>query len=192
MAKELQRLPINVMIDLETLGLKPGCAVIAIGATVFYTPTVKRIIDWAFFANISQTSNESAGLKADPATLAWRAKQSAEAKEGSLYGNADLKEALADFSAWISCIEGDTHEAVVWGNAASFDLKSLEAAYEACNLPVPWRYYNEMCFRTLKNLTDVPEPEFKGVKHNALADAMHQARWAEEILHAIEDRSSFS
>jgi hypothetical protein len=172
---------INVMIDLETLGLKPGCAIVAIGASMFSTSD-----NSFFYSNISKYSNSVAGLTLDPSTLAWWNLQSKEAQELSLYGSDILQETLRQFAEWLKEIEDGKFEVRVWGNAASFDLKILEAAYAACGIPVPWKYYNEMCFRTLKNLGLVVEPEFAGVKHYALADARHQARWAEKILEKIE------
>lgn len=178
----------NVMIDLETLGTKPGYAIIAIGAVVFSSPCLKgfNTNDCYFYSNISMDSNYEYDLKSDPATIEWWGKQSKEAKQGSLYGTDELRVTLRKFSSFIAQM-GVEVEVRVWGNAASFDLKILEAAYEACALPVPWKYYNEMCFRTLKNLPHrVPAPTFFGTKHNALADAKHQALWAEEILHKID------
>lgn len=171
---------INVMIDLETLGLKPGRIILALGAACFGTDEPFR-----FYAQISQTSCAHLGLTADPNTLAWWSNQTEEAQREALYGTQDITAVLQEFAEFLAEIEDDKYEVRVWGNAASFDLKILEAAYIACGIPVPWKYYNEMCFRTLKNLNIVPEPEFIGVKHYALADADHQAHWAEQILDKI-------
>jgi hypothetical protein len=74
----------------------------------------------------------------------------------------------------------------VWGNAASFDLKILEKAYKLMQIEVPWKYYNEMCYRTLKNLY----PEIKIMcnphKHEALQDAIYQAEHAVRILNTLK------
>lgn len=177
---------VNVMIDLETLGLKPGCAIIAIGAVVFASP-IPTQRDTHFYSNISRSSNLSVGLKIDQDTMEWWERQSQDAKDQSLYGMDDLKTTLLRFDLFLKQFAPVLYDVRVWGNAASFDLKILEEAYAICQLVRPWKYYNEMCFRTLKNLTKVPEPTFIGTKHNAIADAEHQATWAEKILHKLKE-----
>lgn len=177
---------VNVMIDLETLGLKPGCAIIAIGAVVFASP-LPTSCDDNFYSNISRSSNLFVGLKIDQDTMEWWERQSQEAKDGSLFGTDNLLITLGRFDAFLNQFPPALYDVRVWGNAASFDLKILEEAYAICQLVRPWKYYNEMCFRTLKNLTKVPEPAFIGTRHNALSDAKHQALWAEQILHKLTD-----
>ena len=51
----------------------------------------------------------------------------------------------------------------------------LSDAYDRAQLPRPWKYYNDRCYRTVKNLRpDVPMIR-GGTHHNALDDAKSQA-----------------
>jgi hypothetical protein len=76
---------------------------------------------------------------------------------------------LTDFHTWV----GDPSAVEIYGNGANFDLPILTAAYRACGLPIPWKYYNERCYRTIKSLYPSVEAPKNG--HNALEDARNQA-----------------
>jgi inhibitor of KinA sporulation pathway (predicted exonuclease) len=45
----------------------------------------------------------------------------------------------------------------------------------------PWKYYKEFCFRTLLKSVPKFDMPFVGVQHNALDDAVHQAKQFIEI-----------
>jgi hypothetical protein len=74
-----------------------------------------------------------------------------------------------------------------WGNGADFDLVILSTLYDDCKVQRPWRYHQQRCFRTLKNVFpreyEVAKQLVGGnpVKHDALADAEWQAR----VLHEM-------
>lgn len=171
----------DVMIDLETLGLKPGCKILSIGAVSFSSvQSMSRSVPLQFYARASKDTQPE--LQADRGTIAWWDKQSEAAKQEAFAGTAPLSQVLVEFAASLGIL-GNVR---VWGNAASFDISILEAAFEVYNIPIPWSYKNVMCFRTLKNLyKSVPEPALIGTKHSAIADATHQARWAEDIFRVI-------
>jgi len=176
---------INVMIDLETLGTSPGCVILSIGATIFDVATsvlLRTDLDAMFYGSISIDSSEKAGLKIEQATVDWWHAQQPDSVADAFGGVANIKDILDDFSNYLGLL--DSYGTVrVWGNAASFDLKILEAAYKILDIKVPWKYRNEMCYRTLKNLfPQVPTEKFDGIKHNALHDAIYQGYHAEKIL----------
>jgi hypothetical protein len=80
-----------------------------------------------------------------------------------------LDEALEKFASWLG--EG----AHVWGNGAASDNVWLRQAYANAGIVVPWQFYHDRCYRTLKSLfRDVPYVH-EGVKHNAIDDARSQA-----------------
>lgn len=170
------------MLDLETLGTKPGCKILAIGATTFGEDF--RHEKQTFEIYISRPSQPY--LTEDPATLAWWESQSQEAKD-KVFNNpraVTLQSALLAFSDYLGRLDGTP---VVWGNAASFDCSVLEAAYDISGVaPVPWNFRNQMCFRTLKNLvTSDIAPPFNGTKHTPLDDAMYQAEYATRIMQML-------
>ena len=65
------------------------------------------------------------------------------------------------------------------GAKHEIDFPILEAVYKAAHRNVPWKYYNQMDFRTMKNL--LPKDSYEllrvrpGTAHDALYDARAQA-----------------
>lgn len=166
----------NVMVDLETLGVRPGCAVLSIGAVAFSSRGAARR---TFYRVVSRNSCASLGLAEEPATLKWWEGQGAAAREvfalAGLPKALPLHCALAQFRKYLASV---CSEPLIWGNGADFDKPILEAAYAAIGEGPPWRPYSGRCYRTLKNF----EPGLLAVKmgtaHNALDDAITQAHHA--------------
>jgi DNA polymerase III epsilon subunit-like protein len=161
----------RVMIDIETLGRDPGAAVLSIGAVRFDLGGVGE----TFHRSISLESCQEAGLSIEAATLEWWLDQD-DAAQTVLTGGEDLAEVLAAFKAWY----GDADE--VWANSPAFDCTILEAAGEAVGIEMPWAFYEERDFRTLKELPGAADVEQSGTDHDALADAVHQAEVASATL----------
>lgn len=165
----------HVMIDLETLGTAPGSALLSIGAVAFNFGMPEP--DWArlHVAPISRASCARMGLTEDTDTLAWWAAQTPEARQlvddASLPGAFHIVEAISFFRDFYPA------SARIWGNGANFDNVLLRAVFDRVAMPAPWPYYFDHCYRTMKNShRDVTIPAFQGVKHDALADALHQTR----------------
>ena len=165
----------NIMIDLETMGTGSNAAILALGVVKFNT---KGLGD-EFYAIIDLNTSVKAGLSIDPSTIYWWLKQSDEARAALGRENESLFSALKAFSAFV----GDKDKAKIWGNGASFDNPILADAYRAVNLEQPWKFWNDMCYRTVKNLLgNNIEYVFEGDKHNALDDAKSQALHLIKIL----------
>lgn len=177
----------HVMIDLETLGTVPGCAILSIGAIEFQCAH-KYAAGQA--PSFYETTYPSGKLFVESKTQEWWDKQDKSIRDEAFSGTKPTKEVLLEFSNYLASLDG---EPVVWGNAASFDIKILEAAYKICDIQVPWKYYNELCYRTLKNLFHcVSIEERKTPTHNALHDAMYQAQHADAILNFLATRGVYS
>jgi exodeoxyribonuclease VIII len=174
----------NIMLDLETLGVGPNAAIIAIGAVRFDPET--GVIGDTFYRTISLESAVQFGGVIEPNTVVWWMEQPTDARLQAIASGIPIYDALTDFSDWVS--EGDLESPQVWGNGANFDNVILSTAYTRLDIDRPWKFYNDRCFRTLKNLVPVEEPIFEGTKHNALEDAIHQAKYALEIFRYINDR----
>ncbi|EKD22463.1 MAG: putative endodeoxyribonuclease [uncultured bacterium] len=171
----------DIMVDLETTGVSAGCGILSIGACTMDE-------EEKFYEKIDIKSCREHGLKDLPATINWWSMQSAEARMEAFSGSMELIAVLGDFADWFRRVErrkGKEGEAFIWGNGADFDLPILKAAYEICDMKVPWKPYNGRCFRTLKNLPmnkEVKMDKFEGMKHNALDDAIYQSRHMMKIL----------
>ena len=172
--------PLNIMLDLETIGTSPGCGILSIGACTFRDNLENTFARTFFQVGVEFNSLRQADFTSDNFTVAWWENQSKEAYDLAFGGTTPIREALVEFSAWIDCLKC---EPVVWGNGADFDNTILAYAYnKLCMIP-PWKYKNSRCYRTLKEIhSHIPQPVFEGVRHNSLDDAIHQAVHAESIL----------
>lgn len=167
----------RVMVDIETMGLEPGAAIVSIGAVRFGVND-----GLTFDRSITLDSCERAGLTMDAGTLDWWLKQE-EAARTQLLGGILLEDALTEFAEWY----GDADE--IWANSPDFDCRLLEAAYEAVDMEAPWAYYQERDFRTLRHLPVPTDLSRDGVKHDALDDAKYQARIASDVIDHLRGES---
>ena len=165
---------IQVTLDLETMSVRSNAAIASIGAVKFEVGT--GIID-QFYRTVDLRTCKAVGLHIDPETAEWWNKQSKEARQALLKDNVSLNQALDDFTEWFGRSSLPT-----WGNGAGFDNVIMENAFMACNMKRPWRPWEDRCYRTIKNIIQVPADERQGVYHNALDDALHQTRHLLKIL----------
>lgn len=163
----------RVMVDIETLGLDPGAAILSIGAVKFGTDGIGE----EFERNISLESCQEAGLTIDADTLDWWLGQDEDVQH-VLTGGESLERVLWEFHDWFDADE-------VWANSPAFDCAMLEVAYDAIGDPAPWEYYEQRDVRTLTSLPVAAEVEQLGNEHDALDDAKHQARTVIETLRNI-------
>lgn len=171
----------HLMIDLETHALTADSVILSIGAVKFNERT---ICDQAFYRNISIESQPD--RYSDPETVAWWKTQPEEARATLAQDQCSIADAVLALSNFYTREEWENTK--VWSNGASFDIPILNHAFAKLGMmPVPWRFWNESCYRTMKNrpwAKDIPFmiPE---IRHHALYDAIAQAThlqtiWARE------------
>lgn len=165
----------RIIVDLETLGTKPGSAILSLGAVVFGKngPTEKT-----FYCAIDLQSCVAVGLTIDPKTIGWWMGQSAEARKVfSDEAALRIHSALSAFAMFCVQHAFDIKDVEIWGNGANFDNSLLGAAYDVCGITPPWVFWNDRCYRTMKAMyPNIPLTERTGTHHNALDDAISQAR----------------
>ncbi|MCU0111795.1 exonuclease [Klebsiella pneumoniae] len=182
---------VHVMVDLETMGKKYHAPIVAIGAVVFDPATGS--IGESFYKVVCLESSVNWGAVIDPSTVIWWLKQSSEARSAIVNDDAiPLQDALLQFREFVSDnVAGGSKKAQVWGNGASFDNSILRSSYDCIAEDYPWEYWNDRDVRTMVELgqaisfdpkTTIP---FEGSRHNALADAIHQARYVSAIWQRI-------
>lgn len=163
---------INVMLDLETMGLSMNSAIIQIGAVSFD-------LKHQFFCNVALQSALMTGMTMDPKTLAWWQAQG-ELAQASLcnqpiYG---LHRAVGDFAAWFHELPGEERP-LIWSHGAAFDVPLLGHAFELCQVGArPWDYRDVRDTRTVYAMAKErgwKPTELPGrVKHNAINDCISQ------------------
>lgn len=159
------------MLDLETLGKSPRACMLSIGAVIF---DADDVVD-QFHVYIDPEDHTRYGGVIDASTvLWWMDPQRAEAREVMMNVLPDqrlpLAAGLMQFSNWLG---GDR---LVHGCGPTFDNAILRAAYEMVGIAPPWNYWNDRCYRTLRGEhREVPAVRH-GTFHNALDDAITQAK----------------
>lgn len=178
---------VHIMVDMETMGKKTNAPIVSIGAVVFNPST--GILGETFYKVVSLESAVSWGAEIDPSTVIWWLKQSSEARSAIANDDAiKLDDALLMFTDFVmDNITGGRKAARVWGNGATFDNAILRSSFELTCIDCPWDYWNDRDVRTMVELgkaigfnpkASIP---FEGDRHNALADAQHQARYVSAI-----------
>lgn len=177
---------LDLMIDLETLGIDQGAPIIAIGA-VFFNPKTGEL-----GAEYSATIDfESACGRRTPSasTIQWWLMQSDDARAKVLNGDETMKHALEGL---ISFIDSNVKRSKVkpWGNGSTFDISILEDCFKDYYIDTPWQYRN---IRDVRTVVDVADSigitrdmiEFEGTPHDALDDAKHQARYVSLMIQGL-------
>lgn len=180
----------DLMIDIETLGVSNNAAIISIGAVLFdpYGDTCGE----EFYRNITFDSALDYG-DYDPSTLKfWN--QLPQPAKTQLFNpeQVHLKNALMDFHRFIL----DNKISKVWGNSPSFDMVILRNAYKNAKimpsyqaftiLEFPVRFWLEMDVRTIKSV--LPSdliPSRTGTHHSALDDAKYQVSLVQSFFNNV-------
>ena len=168
----------NIMVDLETMSTQPNAAIVAIGAVKFGSNGLSE----EFYATVDLETSVKTGGHIDPKTVMWWMNQSEEARREFCNSNLSLFTALQDFSKFV----GAKKKAKIWGNGASFDNVVLGCAYDSVNLERPWDFWNDRCYRTMKNTFNGIEYVEPDIKHHALEDAKAQAVHLCKIIQVIQ------
>lgn len=173
------------MVDLETLDVTPAAAIVSIGAIIL-NPYAEEFAVLSSYYKVLHISGQDREIDED--TLAFWMRQSDEVravfqtpKEEKIY----LHDMLPEFGEFLGFDEVGTTMSIdkIWSKPSWFDLSIIGHACSQFGEAIPWQHRRGMCFRTLteENKTIMPpDPEFT-VKHNALDDALYQAKWLWKI-----------
>lgn len=159
---------LNVMLDLETMSTESNAAICSIGAVKF---TIDEGIIDTFYCTVDAADCKKHGLDISADTVRWWAKQPREVLEQLRKDNLPLVDALTKFSKWYG-----TQSLPTWGCGAGFDNVIMENAYKAVHMKRPWTPWSDRCYRTMKEVIQMPFDERTGSYHNALDDAIYQTK----------------
>ena len=179
----------HLMIDIEAAGKTTSAALLSIGA-VFFDPTTGELGE-TFYQPVKLASSQYYGGTIDASTVEWWVKQSKEARAVfNAENRVSLKEALKKLFEFMND-KCDTEETHVWGNGPAYDNAILANAFNAVWIERPWSFGKDTCVRTMVMLGrqlgidpkyDIPR---EGEHHNALDDAIHQARYVSTIWQTL-------
>lgn len=170
----------DIMIDLETLGLTHNAKLLSIGACCFditILSTREELAKDAFYVNVDTRSYAQVdGLFSETAsTLKFWKEQPQEAKQVLEADKLSFHEAVQYFLSW-----RPRRPMSVWANSPSFDLEILKYhARVIGSTSLLWDFREERDFRTLKAMHTAKfgavAQNTQGIKHYALDDTVNQA-----------------
>jgi len=176
-----------MMIDIETLGTRPGSVILSIAAVQFEAGVVDDV--GTFYEEISSESCTRAGLKVDISTVEWWFRQGG-------YKASGKPERLVDVLAALNEYIRHSGAAAMWAKSPSFDMVMInEASYNAYEFGLPqWKYWQWRDMRTIMScISKIDETKLKAEanfaypddKHNALQDALRQAYMVSKAMQLL-------
>jgi hypothetical protein len=186
---------LSAVIDLETLGTKPGSVVLSAGITVFdrdKQQSFDELVTQGIEIHFDIEVQFERGLRSDPKTIQWWSEQAPEAlaalQDRPKIHPRDFYEALEPL--------GNLHtlQKMRWyARGPSFDHSILDAMLDQFNVTPPYKFWMQRCTRTFcdekgieKHHIDLNRPS-QMTAHCALHDAAYDA-WLiqhhQEITHA--------
>ena len=182
----------DIMIDLETMGRPPRAVIASIGA-VYFDRLVPGKLGGSFYRVVDMDSCADLDLEFDAGTVVWWMNQNAEARSSIFREQVHLGAALSDL--WKFFGPPSSRDTLrLWGNGPTFDLTNLRSAFKVVGYDDPWHYRQERCVRTVVGMYedafrdgDDPKARYEGAAdaHNALADAIVQAKYVSEMYEAV-------
>jgi len=160
----------ELMLDIETLGTKPGCVVLSIGAVAFDKDSFEGIGD--MHVVVDQMQQKMMGLTEDSSTVKWWKSQSPEAWQSATDGPVSVKDALAELSQFYA----KHNPRATWTQGNNFDPPILEHLYGAVKIAPPWKFWAVRDTRTFYDVHgfDTRRVSRDNVYHNARDDCIHQ------------------
>lgn len=171
---------VDLMIDIETLGVTPGCVIMSVGIC----PVFPESNAPSFYVRINVAESIKAGFTINEDTQAWWYTQDRELYLETSGGLETPNNFCSLLTSYLSEL-GDRNNIKLWAKGVAFDLPIVEAYFKKQGFAVPWHYGAPMCYRTMKDVFyHVPEPLRVGKAHSAIDDARHQAIHLREIFNA--------
>ena len=173
---------LNLMIDLETASRKENAAILS-WAMVPFSLDGRPTKETVFHKTVSLTSCFLAGMDIEKETQEWWMKQDPVAKFRlcSMSGE-DIVSVAYDAYTWMESLSG-TYDLYIWSRGLDFDIPKIEWCFNRfVERPLPYKYSHKMDVRTVLRFAGVDQSqfEFKGVKHCAADDCMHDIRMVQE------------
>ena len=166
----------SVMLDLETLGTRPGCAILTLGAIKF-DPYNIDAFGASLYLRFNVDEQIELGREVQQDTLDWWAKQDAVIREEALgdENRVSLDDATKQLNKFLVGVE------TIWAQGPVFDIVILENLYRQINKPIPWNYWQIRDSRTLFGVHGDPRVKGRKGHHDALADCIYQAQGVQQI-----------
>lgn len=171
-----------MMIDLETLSLRPDAFVVQVGIAL---ADLERGNDIDLPTSIWLSEKEQQNRHIDFDTVRWWINQGSDVRKSvfKVQHPQYMRSPSWLFSHIAYLVQ--VHEIEeVWASPAMFDLPVLTHLWEGRK---PWEYHQERCMMTLRALVD-PNRELAPPPNPMLHDAAADAQWQLQYLKRLRER----
>lgn len=170
----------DCMLDLESLGTRPDCAILTLGAIKFDPFNLDKFGDGIYF-RIDVDEQLSLGRQVQEDTLEWWMGQAEDVREEAL-GESDRISLTSMYQQLNRFLVGVNN---IWCQGPAFDIVILENIYRQMSWPTPWQFWQIRDSRTLFGVHGDPREKNKVGLHNALEDCVSQATAVQQIYHKL-------
>jgi len=170
----------HAMIDLETLNVGIAAPLFEIGICIFDMEQKEIISSQQWNVDLLDVILTT-GFCPNPETIKWWQDQSYDPRS---MPRQSLRDSLLEVTDYLRIQKVDK----VWANSPSFDCILMQRHFEACKLLVPWKYSQELDFRTMRWLYkrfDLDLEDQTVVSHNAMEDAIGQTKMLIQMMKGI-------
>ncbi len=193
MLQQFDLSPLVAVVDIETLSTGINAKILSVGCVLV------DVLDGRSVAEFYQRVEMDTQLQrdSDQDTIRWWSEQNKRNNAAfrevfcSDLHRLPLKTVLLEFERFLSLHFGQTKRQVM-GNGPEFDNAILAHAYQQCGLSPAWHYAGNQSLRTVVWMgrvllgVDPKYGENAGIKHHALDDARHEARYLLDIMQALQ------
>lgn len=171
---------IDIMVDIETLGIELDSTIIQVGAIAFNIDSGEYLEFFNEYVNIEKNKE----LKVSGSTLQWWLKTNANLLKEIITKQDQSSDTVSKkLYDWIVELK-NKYEVYLWGNGIAFDNSMIKTAIKNIGLEYPIKYTNDRDVRTILELASIKsgktEKEIKssvkldGIAHDAFYDCKVQ------------------
>jgi exodeoxyribonuclease VIII len=167
---------LHILLDIETLGVRPGAQITEIGAISFCPETGEIMKRFEVFILPENKYH------VDPITLDWRKQNGTWPTCESVFQRS-MKNAIGKLNLFVLDQDGALVEAV-WAWGAVFDFSLLRLASKLESKELEWDYWQERCARTVWQ-TAFGDRKHAERPHRALEDCQASLEDLKEAIAAL-------
>jgi hypothetical protein len=166
----------DIMLDLETLGTRPECVILTLGAVKF-NPYTLDDPGPGLYLRPDVDQQIAAGREVQEDTLQWWMNQAEDVREEALgeEGRVSIEDMYRQLNKFLVGVNN------IWAQGPVFDIAILENLYRQYGWPTPWQFWQIRDSRTLFGVHGDPRIKGKVGLHNALEDCVSQATAVQQV-----------
>lgn len=185
-----RRPQVHVMVDTETLGLKPNAAIVELAAVYVDDHGTKQYFNYA--VPPEEYDKLTHIFSVEEVSIAFHISENSDNWRSWKYSTGTVHNMVQSFMGWLAMatLHGKK-ELVLWCEGIDFDIPKLSHLMRMFigDKPLPWKYYNVRDLRTLQAVfyKEIVAAEFRNDNvHSALGDAVYQYDILEFIFELLE------